>query len=417
MYASFVKVLTFIDDTKIALDSVKSNIGRAILTCLIIAIGIMALVGMLTAIDGMKASITKNFSLLGTNSFTIINGSAFVDFDDENENIDYKPISLKDALLFKDNFKFPALVSVNMSYTWTAIVKSSNTKSNPNVQLVGADNNFLEINGQQIERGRFISDYDVQNEMRVAVIGNELKEILFKNIDALGKTIICGGKKFVIIGILKSKGQAFDFGSNRILIIPYTTGKKSFYQVGNSYNIGVKVYNYQMLNPAIDYSKSIFRNIRNLKPKMSNNFDFQTSDGISNRLISSLSFVSIAAYVIAFITLFGASIGLMNIMLVSVKERTREIGTRKALGAKNAQILRQFLTEAIIICQIGGITGIFLGIIVGNMVSSLIDGPMVFPWAWIIMAIILCTTVGLLSGIFPARQASKLDPIESLRYE
>lgn len=409
--------MTLIDDIKIALVSVKSNIGRAILTCLIIAIGIMALVGMLTTIDGMKASITKNFSLLGTNTFTIINGSAFIDFNDEYENIDYKPISIKEAESFKNYFKFPALVSVYMSYSWAAVVRSSFAKSNPNVQLTGADENFLEINGQELYKGRFITKQEVEHQMRVAVIGNELNEILFKNNNAIGKTINCGGEKFMVIGILKSKGQAFDFGSNRIVILPYTTGKKNFYQSGKSYNIGVKVFNYTMLNTAIDYSKSLFRNIRKLKPKMSNNFDFETSDGISNRLISSLSFVSIAAYVIAFITLFGASIGLMNIMLVSVKERTKEIGTRKAIGAKNVQILKQFLTETIIICQIGGLAGIVLGIIVGNIVSSLIDGPLIFPWAWIILAIILCTFVGLLSGIMPARQAAKLNPIESLRYE
>lgn len=409
--------MTIVDDIKIATDAVKSNMGRAILTCLIITVGIMALVGMLTAIDGMKASITKNFSLLGTNTFTIINGSAFVDFDDENENIDYKPISIKEALQFKENFKFPALVSVYMSYTWTAIVKYGTTKSNPNVQLTGADENFLEINGQEIEKGRFLSASDVENNLQVVVIGNELKEILFKKTSALNKNIIVGGKKYLVIGVLKSKGQAFDFGSNRIVIMPYTSGKKSFYRSGSSYNIGVKVLDYKMLDPAINYAKTAFRNIRKLKPKMSNNFDFETSDGISNRLISSLTFVSVAAYAIAFITLFGASIGLMNIMLVSVKERTREIGTRKAIGAKNIQILRQFLTEAVIICQIGGIGGIVLGIAVGNWVSSLIDGPMILPWMWILLAIALCTAVGLLSGIMPARQAAKLDPIDSLRYE
>ncbi|NUM32426.1 MAG: ABC transporter permease [Bacteroidetes bacterium] len=409
--------MTILNDIKIAIEAVKSNIGRAILTCLIIAVGIMALVGMLTAIDGMKASITKNFSLLGTNTFTIINGSAFVDFDDEYENIDYKPISIKEALCFKENFKFPGLVSVYMTYSWTAIVKYGTVKSNPNVQLTGADENFLEINGQEIEMGRFISASDVSNELQVAVIGKELKEILFKKKSALNKNIIVGGKKYLVIGVLKSKGQAFDFGSNRIVIMPYTNGKKSFYNPGSSYNIGVKVFDYKMLDPALNYSKAVFRNIRNLKPKMSNNFDFETSDGISNRLISSLTFVSIAAYVIAFITLFGASIGLMNIMLVSVKERTREIGTRKAIGAKNVQILRQFLTEAVIICQIGGLGGIVLGIAVGNIVSSLIDGPMILPWTWILLAIVLCTLVGLVSGIMPARHAARLDPIDSLRYE
>ncbi len=403
-------------DLKIALEAVRANLGRAILTCLIIAVGIMALVGMLTAIDGMKASITQNFSLLGTNTFTIINGSAFVDFD-EDEHKEFKPIDLKQCVRFKERYNFPAVVSNSINYSWMAVVKSPYKKSNPNVNITGADENYLIINGQDLAAGRYISAIDVADEKQVAVIGAELNEVLFGSVSAINKTIITGGNKYLVIGVLKSKGQAFDFGSNRILIVPYTSGNKKFYQPNSSYSIGVKVNDYSMLAAAQSYAMGVFRNVRGLEPRMPNNFDFQSSDGLSTKLISSLSFVSIAAYVIAFITLFGAAIGLMNIMLVSVKERTREIGTRKALGAKQSQILKQFLLEAIVICQLGGIVGILLGLIVGNLVSSMIDGPMVIPWAWISLAIALCTLVGLLAGIMPARQAAKLDPIESLRYE
>lgn len=408
--------MTLFQDIRIALGAVKANLGRAILTCLIIAIGIMALVGMLTAIDGMKASITSNFSLLGSNTFTIINGSAFVDFDEEDYK-EYKTIDLKQCNTFKERYTFPAIVSSYITYTWTAVIKSAYGKSNPNINIVGADENYLIINGQELSQGRYISSTDIENEMQVAVIGEELNQILFGNVSSLNKTIVAGGTKFLVIGVLKSKGQAFDFGSNKVLIIPYSIGKKKYYQAGSSYSIGVKVINHAHMEAAKSYAESLFRSIRGLTPKMATNFDFQASDGLSTVLISSLSFVSIAAYVIAFITLFGAAIGLMNIMLVSVKERTREIGTRKALGAKQSQILRQFLMEAIVICQLGGLGGIALGLIVGNAVSSLIDGPLVFPWAWIMLAIVLCTLVGLLAGIMPARQAARLDPIESLRYE
>ena len=408
--------MSFIQDIRIAIDAVKANLGRAILTCLIIAIGIMALVGMLTAIDGMKASITQNFSLLGTNTFTIINGSAFVDFN-QHERKHFKTIDLKQCQNFKAQFKFPAVVSNYITYSGSAVVKSAYDKSNPNVNITGADENYLSINGQQIGEGRYISEADLQNESQVAVIGEELNTKLFKGVSALNKIIVTGGTKYLVIGVLKSKGQAFDFGSNRIVIVPYTTANKKFYQPGSSYSIGVKVDDHTMLEAAQNYATGIFRSVRGLTPQMATNFDFQSSDGLSTKLISSLSFVSVAAYTIAFITLFGAAIGLMNIMLVSVKERTREIGTRKALGAKRSQILRQFLMEAIVICQLGGIGGIILGLIVGNAVSSMISGPMVFPWAWIILAIVLCTVVGLLAGIMPARQAAKLDPIEALRYE
>lgn len=408
--------MSILQDIKIALEAVRANLGRAILTCLIIAVGIMALVGMLTAIDGMKASITQNFSLLGSNTFTIINGSAFVDFD-EDEYTEYKPIDLRQCITFKERYKFPALVSNYITYSWQAVAKSAYEKSNPNVNITGADENYLAINGLEISVGRYLSATDVENELQVAVIGEELNLKLFPDVSAINKIIITGGNKYLVVGVLKSKGQAFDFGSNRIMIVPYTTGNKKFFQPGGSYSIGVKVNDHKMLDAAQSYATGVFRSVRGLTPKMVNNFDFQSSDGLSTKLISSLSFVSVAAYVIAFITLFGAAIGLMNIMLVSVKERTREIGTRKALGAKSSQILRQFLMEAIVICQLGGLGGIVLGLIVGNLVSSMIDGPMVFPWAWITLAIVLCTIVGLLAGIMPARQAAKLDPIESLRYE
>ena len=408
--------MSLLQNISIAIEAVRANIGRAILTCLIIAIGIMALVGMLTAIDGMKASITQNFSLLGTNTFTIINGSSFVDFD-EDENTIYKPIDLKQCEEFKELFKFPALVSNYITYSWQAVVKSAYDKSNPNVMITGADDNYLDIQGQELSKGRFITATDVEDGLQVAVIGNELEQTLFDGVNPINKTVLSGGNKFLIIGILKSKGQAFDFGSNRIMIVPYTSGNKKFYQPGGSYSIGVKVKDHTMLKAAENYGTGIFRNIRGLTPKMASNFDFESSDGLSNKLISSLSFISVAAYVIAFITLFGAAIGLMNIMLVSVKERTREIGTRMALGAMRKQILRQFLIEAIVICQIGGIGGILLGLLAGNAVSSMIGGPMVVPWSWIGLAILLCTMVGLLAGIIPARQAARLDPIESLRYE
>ncbi len=219
------------------MDAIKANLGRAILTCLIIAIGIMALVGMLTAIDGMKSSITQNFSLLGTNTFTIINGSAFVSFHDE-EDIEYKVIDLKQCEAFKKEYDFPAIVTTNISYSWNSIFKSAYEKSNPNVQIRGTDENYLEINGQELEMGRFISQADLDNALQVAVIGEELKTSLFGNINPVNKIISSGGHKFLVIGVLKSKGQAFDFGSNRIVLVPYTAGNKKFYQPGLSYEIG-----------------------------------------------------------------------------------------------------------------------------------------------------------------------------------
>jgi putative ABC transport system permease protein len=249
------------------------------------------------------------------------------------------------------------------------------------------------------------------------VIGQEISENLFNKQSPIDKTIKVGAVNMRVIGVLKSKGSAYDFGGDRVVVSPVSVARHSFPMSNGSYNIGVAVDDVMALDPTADYSVSLFRQVRKLKIKEEENFSIVKSDSLSQALLSNLQLIILAAVLIASITLLGAAIALMNIMLVSVTERTKEIGTRKAIGAKSKTVLNQFVIEAITICQLGGLGGVVFGLIIGNLTSNYIGGSFIVPWDWIVLALVVCTIVGLFAGIWPAYKASKIDPIEALRYE
>ena len=406
------------ENISIAFKSLSSNKLRSSLTILIISIGIMALVGILTAIDAIESSLSNQFSSLGSNTFSIENWALkSIGGHNRRETELFKKISYKDALKFREEYKTPSIVSASVKASSSSTVKYKAYKSNPNIPVIGTDENYLTTSGNELELGRFISKNEAYTGKHVAVIGKELSNQIFKNKNPLQKEITIGKGKYKIIGILKEKGSNMGMGTDKLCILPIQNVRQYFSSNNLSYTISVTPLNKISMNTAISEAEGTFRIIRNLSPRDANNFEIKKSDNLIKMLMENIQYVTIAATVIGFITLLGATISLMNIMLVSVKERTKEIGVRKALGAKNHIIRQQFLIESILIGEIGGILGVVLGIGIGNIVAILIGGPFVIPWIWIIGGVILCLVVGLLSGVMPAIKASKLDPIDSLRYE
>jgi len=272
--------------------------------------------------------------------------------------------------------------------------------------------------GYEIEKGRNFSAQEAQYGSHVVILGKDVISALFSTKDdPIDKVITIGNGKYKIIGILKSKGNSAGFGGDKIGILPLNNVRQYFSRPDMTYTINVMVTNQQLMELAINEATGVFRIVRNVKLGEDSNFEITKSDNLAKLLIDNIQKVTAGATLIGIITLLGAAIGLMNIMLVSVTERTREIGIRKAMGATKKVIRTQFLVEAIVICQIGGLLGILLGMAIGNLISFQLGVGFIVPWVWIFSGILLCMLVGLVSGLYPAAKAARLDPIEALRFE
>lgn len=403
-----------------AFRSIKGNLLRSILTLSIIAFGIMALVGILTAIDSILFSLTDNFSSLGANSFSISPKGNELGGRQRGRRLKAgEVITFEQAMTFKDRYDFPAHVSVSFTGTANAEAKYADKKTNPTIRLTGIDEEFLYVNGYDLDRGRNFVPTEIEGNAQRAIIGMDIVDLLFDEQPekAMDQTVYVGNRKYKVIGILKSKGSTINQSSDRVILVPITAVKEAYGTRNTNYGLSVAVNESTQLEEASDAAIGLFRAIRGLRLNEDNDFEIFQSDGLVSILKENTVQIRLAAVGIGIITLLGAAIGLMNIMLVSVAERTREIGVIKALGAKNRDIMIQFLVEAVIICQLGGVLGVILGILVGNVVSLLIGGHFIIPWAWMILGILTTTIVGLVAGLYPALKASRLDPIESLRYE
>ncbi|WP_346856785.1 ABC transporter permease [uncultured Draconibacterium sp.] len=407
------------ENIRIALNSVRSNLLRTILTVLIIAVGITALVGILTAIDSIKNSITKEFAVMGANTFSISSRGMRVQVGNNRYRTkNYSYISYYQAKAFKENFNFPAQTAISVNSTGTATLKYGSEKTNPNISVRGIDDNYLLTSGYEVGQGRSFSPHDIQSGRSVVLLGSDLAKRLFKGgEDPIQKVISIGSGKYKVVGVLASKGSGFGMNSDMVCFIPYSNSRTYFSRPNMNFDIQVKVDQPELMEAATGQAEATFRVVRNLDPIDETDFNIEKSDNLANILLENIKNITLVATIIGLITLFGAAVGLMNIMLVTVTERTREIGVRKAIGAKSSTVKQQFLVEAIVVGQIGGFVGIIMGIVVGNMVSMLIGSSFIIPWTWIILGVILCFFVGIISGYYPAQKASRLDPIESLRYE
>ena len=408
----------FKDNLKIAVRAIRSNKVRAVLTMCIIAFGIMALVGILTAIDAIKSSLTSQFTLMGANSFTITSRGMNIQAGNDRQRMrNHSTITYRQAMEFRKTFNEPAWVSISFNATSMSTVKYGSEETNPNVSLVGVDENYLAVSGYEIERGRNFSPDDIEMNRRLVLLGSDIVSNLFPTgLDPVGQDVSLAGLKLQVAGVLKSKG-ASQMSDDNICLMPVSTARQYFSRPNMNFNITIMPLNPVNLDVLTGQAEGMFRIVRNLAPKDESDFNIVKSDTILNMLLKNIRYVTLAATLIGIITLFGAAVGLMNIMLVSVTERTREIGVRKAVGAKPKTIKFQFLFESILIGQMGGIFGIILGIIIGNAVSTMLRSSFVVPWLWVFMGILVCFIVGVVSGYAPAVKAANVDPIKALHYE
>ena len=408
----------FKENIRIAFDSIKGQILRTSLTVMIIAIGITALVGILSAVSALENTISSDFAAMGANTFSLQRYDSQVRMNGGGREQINPIISYREAKEFKDRFEYPfTTTSISFTGTTAAEVKYENEKTDPEIRVLGVNENFLNNSGLELEDGRDFNFFDIQNNNNVAIVGSDFGEGLFANTDPIGKVISVRGVKFTVIGILEEQGSTFGGGEDLRVLIPIQYARSIFSTPNVNYQISVKVDDKRLLENAQDEAIITFRNIRGLNPIEENNFGMVRSEDLINQILSITQYLNIAAWLISIITIFGSSIALMNIMLVSVTERTREIGVRKALGAKKNTIASQFFMETLIIGQMGGLLGIILGILIGMGVSSLAGFDFVTPWRAILWATGITILVAILAGSYPASKAAKQDPIESLRYE
>ncbi|MGO4770044.1 ABC transporter permease [Flavobacterium sp. W22_SRS_FK3] len=409
----------FKENIRIAFGSIKTQLLRTILTVLIIAIGITALVGILTVVTALENTVSTNFASMGANTFNINQYENTVRNRGGKEREVINPIiSYPEAVAFKNKYKYPFTeTSLSFTATSSAEVKYLDQKTDPEIKILGVDEHFISNSGLEINLGRSFNQFDIDNNTYSCIVGSDFEKGLLKDVNPIDKIISIRGARFKVIGVLKEKGSTFGNSQDLRVLIPIQVARSLFTAPNINYTMSVMVSKKELLDQAIDNATSTMRRVRKLSPVRDNNFGIGRSDDLINRILGITQYLDWASAVISIITILGSSIALMNIMIVSVTERTREIGVRKALGATRATVAFQFFIETLLIGQIGGLVGIILGMLIGFGIATAMSFVFVVPWFAIIIAFGTSFMVAIVSGLYPAIKASKLDPIEALRYE
>ena len=424
--------MQFADSFSLAFRTIKSNKLRTSITVAIIAFGIMALIGIITAITSMNQSLSESFSTMGANGFALRYMDREVHIGRRNDvkktNVNSlkqkasnngKIFTYQEAKLFKERYNFPAKVSISIRGPNNVVVSNETVKTNPNIAMRGGDENYLTQSGYTLSAGRNFNTIDVQSGRSICILGNGVAKKLYGENPsrAIDKIIKVAVINYRIVGVLKDKGSSALLNADNVVITTYNNIRRLFSTDGTTFDIGVTVNNLNDIEAAIGEAKGTFRPIRKVAINEENNFYIDKSDSLAEVFMNSLGAITTAAAFIGLITLIGAAIGLMNIMLVAVNERTREIGLIKAIGGTRKSIRTQFLFESVLISLLGALFGIILGVLVGNIVGMFLNTGFVVPWAWVITGIVVCSAVGLFAGLYPAIKAARLDPIVALRYE
>ena len=404
----------------VALRSIRGQMLRTTLTVGIIGIGIMALIAMVTATESLKANVRQEFSSLGTQNFSI-DRLERGGMREGKKNLVSEPIRYREAMRFKElvsqgDREFNATVSVIGTRMGT--VTRGNQRTDPNVTVQGVDELFLQVSGLSLASGRAFLMHEIERGEGVVLLGQSVVDRLFEAWeDPVGISVVVGSQRCTVAGILEPRGTSFGMSQDNQILMPLLCVRRQFVGEESHFNITCNVDKAEDLEEAIAQATGLMSVIRGDKPGQPLSFRIRQSNGLVDTLLEATDGITIAAVFVGLITLFGAGIGLMNIMLVSVSERTREIGTRKSLGASSQAIRAQFFVEVLVIGQLGGMLGIGLGLAVGNGIASFFDTPFIVPWGWVMVGVILCLLTSLASGYYPARLASKLDPIVALGRE
>ncbi len=400
---------------RLAWDAVRSHKLRSVLTLLGIIIGVFAIIVAVTAVQVVETRVVSAIESFGATTFTISRADGFSQSGSRyraRRNLTYD-----DMVKYAERAKLPSAVSPTMDILGPVEGRYGDRKTENIITKFGVNEDWIQTNGFDIGQGRNITELDVELGRDVVVIGYDIGERLFPNINPVGKPVVIGGKRYRIVGVMAEKGDVFGNNVDILALVPITNMIQSYSAGQRNIEIKVETRSMDVIDEAMEEAIGIFRVVRNVEVGEDNNFEIQSSEAFLGRITGFTGQVKLGGAVVGLITLLSAGIGIMNIMLVSVAERTKEIGVRKAVGARRRDVLSQFLYEAIFLCQIGGITGILIGVLGGNVVGRFFDVSFVFPWTWAIGAVLGVTVIAMAFGVYPAFKAASLDPIESLRHE
>lgn len=408
--------MNFAETLSLALGALKSNKLRSSLTMLGIAVGVFSVIGVMTVISGLRGSIETGLNVLGANSFQFTKFPA-INFSDPRQRFaNRRDIDYGQAARFKTMMSEYADISLSLNRGGLR-VSYSDRRTNPNVRMTGTDENFVASRNFEIASGRNIGPGDVEFGRAVAVIGNDIVQRLFLSEDPLGKQIRMDGQNYTVIGVLATKGSSFGQSQDNFVAIPITQFLEVYGRARRSVGINVQAVSQAELAGTQERSIGAMRLVRGLEPEDTNDFEVFSNESLIEAFNNIAGVVAVGAFVISAIALLASGVGVMNIMLVSVTERTKEIGIRKSIGAKKRNILNQFLIEATLLSMMGGLAGILVGVIGGNVAAAFFNASMIFPWGWAITGLLVCSAIGIGFGLYPAYKAASLDPIEALRYE
>ena len=413
--------MLFSEMIKMALGSLGVNKLRSSLTMLGITIGVFSVISVMTAIGALQYAIENGISFLGSNIFQFAkypaNVSASGDVGEKYRN--RRNITYQQALHYYRLMEGEAreICLKCFAYEVKGQAVYNGVKTTPSLLIVGSNRSFLTANAFTLGYGRNLNDEDVDLSRRIIVVGKMIEKRLFPHETPIGKIIRMTGHTYTIVGVLAEKGTAFGQSQDDICIMPITRFFEDFGEAKRTVNIATQAFSADTYNRTFDKGITAMRIARGLQANQENDFEIYSNDSLKSAFVNVAGIVRIGAFVISFIALVAAGIGIMNIMLVSVTERTKEIGVRKSIGARSKDILRQFLAEAVFISEAGGVLGIILGIIVGDLLAAWLKVDLIFPYGWAIAGLVVCSAIGIGFGLYPAYRAASLDPIEALRYE